>query len=144
MLSEEAKKVKKELEELRDLEQERARLQSRLRVWEDTSNALKGASLEPIIQGGVYTPYAELRIEKMEELLEHLKTCADALAQKEMKIRIAMAQLDPESKRLLESRYVDGKTLRRLERELNYSKSQLIRISNKGIEQLTRNKVDTQ
>ncbi len=139
MLSEEAKKVKEELENLRALEQERARLQSRLSVWEDTSNALKGASLSPMIQGGVYTPYAELRLEKMEELLAHLKICAEELAQREMKIRIAMSKLDPDSKRLLEARYVDGLKISKLANKFNYSERAIKYKQAAAIEKLAEN-----
>lgn len=120
MLSEEGKKVKKELEEFNHTKRRLRILQEELQYWTNLGGAIKAVSGEAVA-GGESIPYAERRVIRMEEL-ENLisKTIDDALEQEDQFLKDISA-LDTLSQNLLMERYMTGKSMKKIIAEYKYS-----------------------
>lgn len=138
MLSEEAKVVKKELEELNQVKRLIKNLQRELAEWKDLSNALKGASMGIVVQGGIKTPYEERRLEKIEELTTRINEKIDEYIDRENRFLRDIEKLDATSQNLIMERYITGKPIRKILREANYCERQVFRLYDSAFEKIAK------
>lgn len=142
MLSEEGKKVKKQLEDFNHTKRMLRNLQDELAFWEDLGNALKSPVLSEKTNGGENTPYAEKRLVKIEELKDKISSIIDEAMLKEDALLQHIDSLDATSKTLLVERYLTGKSLKRIIRESNYSRAQTFRLYNFSFEKIAEKQKD--
>lgn len=140
MLSDEGKIVKKELENLNQVKRHLRNLQEELRSWEELDGAVKSASFDQHVSGGESTPYAQRRVEKIEELKKLISEKIDEAILLEDKFLNDISELDVLSQNLLMERYMTGKSLKRIIRDFNYSDRQIYRKYDAAIEKIAKNK----
>lgn len=142
MLSEEGRVVKRELENFNQAKRRLRNLQNELESWRRMDGALKSASLEQRSDGGEVTQYAERRLIRMQELEGLISDAIDkALALEDIFFK-NIVLLDITSQNLLMERYMTGKSLKRIIRELNYSERQIYRKYDVIFENLAKNQKD--
>lgn len=141
MLSDEAKIVKRELEEFNQARRRLRNLQEELKSWKELDGVVGSVSLEPHIAGGESSPYAERRVIRMQELEELISKAIDEALEKEDKFLEDISTLDTLSQNLLMERYMTGKSLKRIIREFNYSDRQIYRKYDAAIEKIAKNKI---
>ena len=137
MLSEEGKKVKKELESLNQIKRKLRNLQEELMSWKQLDGTIKAAGFEEHVSGGEVVPYAQRRVIKIEELERQISQAVDEAITYEDKFLKDIAALDVFSQNLLMERYMTGKSLQRIMREFNYSRAQIFRLYDGCFERLS-------
>ncbi len=142
MLSEEGKKVKKELEFFNQSKRRLKNLQNELAYWIQYGGVVKSPSLEPHMDGGIAEPYAEKRAKKIEELKNLIGIAIDDALDAEDEFLKNIQQLDPLSQNLLMERYMTGKPLNRIIKEFNYSRAHIYRLYDAIFEKFPKNLKD--
>ncbi len=142
MLSEEGKKVKKELENLNQIKRQLRNLQDELKSWEQLDGAVKSTAFGEHVSGGESTPYAERRVIKIEELKELISQKIDQAIEVEDKFLKDISELDVLSQNLLMERYMTGKSLKKIIREYNYSDRHIFRLYDVAFEKISENHKD--
>lgn len=142
MLSDEGKRVKKELENFCQSKRKIENLKSELRYWENLGGAVQSASSEEHVCGGESTPYAERRLMNIERLKDLISKAIDKAAELEDRFLNDLQQLDPLSHNLLWERYFTGKPLKKIIREYNYSDRHIFRLYDVAFEKISENHKD--
>lgn len=136
MLSEEGKVVKKSLEQFNQAKRRLRNLQSELEYWKNLGGMVKSPSLEPHLDGGQVEPYAEKRLQKIEQLTELINGAIDEALGLEDDFLAKIDKIDPLSQNLLMERYMTGKSLQRIIRDFNYSRAQVFRLYDSCFEKI--------
>ncbi len=139
MLSEEGKKVKKELENFNQTKRWISNLQEELTSLEKLEGALKSSSYEECVAGGKRQTYAEKRLIRIEELIETIRNALKDAGEKEYNLLKDLEHLgeqDPASKNLLWERYINCKSLARIKKEFNYSERNIYYLFDKAINKM--------
>lgn len=138
MLSEEGKRVKKQLEHLRQTKRTIHNLQQELKWWEDMVTSISASSMNISVKGGQKTPYAEMRMVKIDELEKKISDAIDLALSLEDEFLRNCAQLDTVSQNLLFERYLTGKPLKKIIREFGYSDRHIFRLYDDAFEKIAR------
>ena len=141
MLSEEAQKVKKQLEELNQAKRKIKNLQAELEHWQKLEGVIKAQGATEKVDA-IGTPYAERRAIKMDELMRMIEASIEVTLKMENEFLQDLAQLDSLSQNLLFERYLTGKSLKRIIREFNYSDRQIYRKYDVAFELMAKNNKD--
>lgn len=138
MLSDEGKRVKKELENFCQSKRKIENLKSELRYWENLGGAVQSASSEEHVCGGENVPYAERRLMNIERLKDLISKAIDKAAELEDRFLNDLQQLDPLSHNLLWERYFTGKPLKKIIRDFNYSECHIYRLYDGAFEEFSQ------
>lgn len=128
MLSEEGKKVKEQLEQLRQAKRNIHNLQQELQWWQEMSDFVASSSFYIKVQGGQAIPYAEKRVIKIDELERKISEAIDIALKLEDEFLYNCSLLDALSQNLLYERYLTGKSLKQIAKELGISNRHLGRL----------------
>lgn len=140
MLSEEGKRVKCELENFNQAKRRLRNLQNELESWRRMDRAVKSASLTPHADVGESIPYAEKRVIRMQELENMIGNAIDKALELEDIFFKNIVFLDVTSQNLLMERYMEGKPLKRIISDFNYSDRQIYRKYDVAIEKIAKSK----
>lgn len=141
MLSEEGKKVKKELEQFNYTKRRLRILQEELKYWTNLGGAIKAVSGEAVA-GGESIPYAERRVIRMEELENMISKAIDDALEQEDQFLKDISALDTLSQNLLMERYMTGKSLQKIMLQFNYSRAQIFRLYDNCFEKISNKHKD--
>ena len=142
MLSEEGKFVKKSLEQFNQAKRRLRNLQNELEYWKNLGGMVKSPSLEPHLDGGQTEPYAEKRLQKIEQLTALINGAIDEALSLEDDFLAKIDKIDPLSQNLLMERYMTGKSMTKILREFNYSDRHIYRLYDSAFEKIAENYKD--
>lgn len=140
MLSEEGKKVKEQLEQLRQAKRNIHNLQQELKWWQEMSDFVASSSFNIKVQGGQAIPYAEKRVIKIDELECKISEAIDIALKLEDEFLRNCSQLDSLSQNLLYERYLTGKPLKKIIKEFAYSERHVFRLYDDAFENVAKSK----
>ncbi len=138
-MSDEAKQVKAKLEQLNQAKRRLRNLQEELQNWKDLSGVMRASPMGEVVGGGVSEPYAEKRVIKIEQLTKMIEDAIDEAIQLEDEFLKQLVLLDPLSQNLLMERYMSGKSINRIMRDFNYSRSHTFRLYDNIFEKMADN-----